>query len=100
MGKTSTVSKNKYNAKAYDQINFKVKKGQKAVISHYATVIKGVSLQKFINDAIKAAMADGYPDKCPKCGGQYLISLSDPPFCRCNHDSYDDIMQAMKSSSE
>ena len=35
-GKTSTASKNKYNAKAYDEIKFRVKKGVKPLIKELA----------------------------------------------------------------
>lgn len=35
-GKTSTASKNKYNAKAYDRINVVVKKGMKPLIKELA----------------------------------------------------------------
>ena len=35
-GKTSTAIKNRYNAKAYDQIPFRVKKGKKEVIQNRA----------------------------------------------------------------
>lgn len=99
MGKTSTTAKNKYNAKAYDRIALTVKKGQKEVISHYAKVIRGVSLQKFINDAIKKEMSVGYPDICPECGCLYLIGASEPPNCRCNYPQYDIVMNATKDSS-
>ena len=33
-GKTSTAIKNRYNAKAYDQIPFRVKKGKKIGRAH------------------------------------------------------------------
>ena len=35
-GKTSTASKNKYNAKAYDKLNVVVKKGMKPLIKELA----------------------------------------------------------------
>ena len=35
-GKTSTASKNKYNAKAYDRLNVVVKKGMKPLIKEIA----------------------------------------------------------------
>ncbi|MCU6720751.1 MULTISPECIES: antitoxin [Porcipelethomonas] len=35
-GKTSTASKNKYNAKAYDRLNVVVKKGMKPLIKELA----------------------------------------------------------------
>lgn len=36
MGRTSSASKNKYNAKAYDRLTLLVPKGKKAVIQDYA----------------------------------------------------------------
>ena len=43
MGKTSTASKNKYNAKAYDQIPLRVAKGKRDIYRAYAKS-KGMSL--------------------------------------------------------
>jgi predicted DNA binding CopG/RHH family protein len=51
MGKTSTKSKNKYNAKAYDRIALSVKKGQREVIRQHAAS-KGLSLNGYINQLI------------------------------------------------
>lgn len=55
MGKTSTQSKNKYNAKAYDQLRVVVKKGQKEVIRQHAAS-KGLSLNGYINQLIDGDM--------------------------------------------
>lgn len=52
MGKTSTASKNKYNAKAYDRINLIVKKGERDVLRTHAEN-QGESLNGFINRAIR-----------------------------------------------
>lgn len=52
MSKTSTASKNKYNAKAYDQIPLRVPKGKRDEIKAHAES-KGVSLNKYIVDLIK-----------------------------------------------
>lgn len=52
MGKTSTASKNKYNAKAYDRINLIVKKGERDVLRTHAEE-HGESLNGFINRAIR-----------------------------------------------
>ena len=43
MGKTSTATKNAWNAKAYDQLRVIVKKGQKEQIAEHAAS-KGMSL--------------------------------------------------------
>lgn len=58
MGKTSTASKNKYNAKAYDRIALQVKKGQREVIKAYAEA-KGMSLNGYINKLIEQDMKQG-----------------------------------------
>lgn len=42
---------NKYNAKAYDKIEFRVHKGQKALLQDIA-VSKGMSLAAYIKEAI------------------------------------------------
>lgn len=47
----------KYNAKAYDRIELKVKKGEKEKIKAYADQC-GESLNGFINRAINEAMAN------------------------------------------
>lgn len=52
MGKTSTASKNKYNNKAYDRINFIVKKGRKDELKAHAEQHGDKSLNAFINRAI------------------------------------------------
>lgn len=52
MGKTSTASKNKYNAKAYDQIPLRVPKGKRDEIKAHAQG-KGMSLNSYILELIK-----------------------------------------------
>lgn len=56
-GKTSTEAKNRYNAKAYDQIPLRVPKGQKEVIQEHAKS-QGESTNAFIIRAIKQTMED------------------------------------------
>ena len=58
MGKTSTASKNKYNAKAYDQVRVIVKKGKKAEIKAYAENL-GMSINAYINKLIDDDMNKG-----------------------------------------
>lgn len=58
MGKTSTASKNKYNAKAYDRIALQVKKGQREVIRAHAEA-QGLSLNGYINKLIEQDMKQG-----------------------------------------
>lgn len=48
----------KYNAKVYDRLEFKVPKGQKAVIQEYAKS-KGYSLNGYINMLIDEDMKRG-----------------------------------------
>lgn len=55
MGKTSNLSKDKYNAKAYDDIRLRVPKGQKEEIQAFAEA-NGESLNGFINRIIAEAM--------------------------------------------
>ena len=51
-GKTSSESKRKWNAKAYDLIQINVQKGQKDIIKAAATA-QNKSLNAFIVEAIK-----------------------------------------------
>lgn len=55
MGKTSSAVKDRWNKNAYDEIKVRVPKGEKAELQAYAQS-KGVSLNSFINNAIRAAM--------------------------------------------
>lgn len=48
MGKTSSAVKNRYNAKAYDQIPIRVPKGRKADIDAYAKA-HGESVNGLVN---------------------------------------------------
>lgn len=58
MGKTSNHSKDKYNAKAYDDIRLRVPKGQKEEIQAFAEA-NGESLNGFLNRLIAEAMGRG-----------------------------------------
>ena len=58
MGKPSTESKNKYNAKAYDRIALQVKKGQREIIRKHAEA-QGLSLNGYINKLIEQDMKQG-----------------------------------------
>lgn len=53
MGKTSTASKNKWNAQNYDQLRVVVKKGKKAEYKAHAQS-KGMSLNAYIIGLIEA----------------------------------------------
>ena len=55
MGKTSSTVKDRYNAKAYDQIQFRVKKGQREVSQAHADS-QGESMAAFITRAIRETM--------------------------------------------
>lgn len=55
MGKTSSAVKDRYNAKAYDEIKVRVDKGRKPVIQAHAEA-QGESVNGFINRAIDEAM--------------------------------------------
>ncbi len=53
MGKKSTATKNRWNAKSYDRINLCVKKGIRDQVKA-AAENKGVSVAEYIKAAIKA----------------------------------------------
>lgn len=55
MGKTSSAVKDRWNAKAYDEIKVRVPKGQKAVIQEHAAS-QEESVNGFIQRAIKETM--------------------------------------------
>lgn len=51
LGKTSSIVKDRYNKKVYDEIKTRVPKGKKEKIQEHALALDG-SLNKFINRAI------------------------------------------------
>lgn len=53
--KSSTIAKNKYNAKNYDNLRIVVKKGRKPIIQAHAESC-GESLNGFVNRAIDETM--------------------------------------------
>ena len=53
--KASTIAKNKYNAKAYDNLRIVVKKGRKSEIQAHAAA-RGESINGFVNRAIDETM--------------------------------------------
>ena len=55
MGKTSSAVKDRYNAKAYDEIKVRVMKGEKDKIKQHAEAC-GESVNSFIARAIAQAM--------------------------------------------
>lgn len=55
MGKTSSKVKDRYNAKAYDEIKLRVKKGKKDIIKAHAEE-QGESVNQFIGRAIDETM--------------------------------------------
>lgn len=57
-GKTSTESKTKYNAKSYDEIKVRVRRGDKEQLKAFAAA-QGLSLNEFITRAVAKAMHDG-----------------------------------------
>lgn len=58
MGKTSSQVKDRYNAKAYDEIKVRVTKGKKEEIKAAAEK-EGKSVNSFINEAIDEKMQGG-----------------------------------------
>ena len=67
--KTSSAVKNRYNAKAYDQLPIRVTKGKKTDLQTHAAMM-GESLNRFVNRAIDEALerdkAEEEPRKCQK----------------------------------
>lgn len=55
MGKTSTASKARYNAKSYDRLAITVRKGQREKIKAYAER-NGESINSYINRLISEDM--------------------------------------------
>lgn len=58
MGKTSSAVKDRYNAKAYDEIKIRVPKGEKDLIKSHADS-HGESVNSFIYKAITERMEKG-----------------------------------------
>ena len=56
MSKTSSAVKDRYNAKAYDEIKVRVPKGQKDIIKAHADTFDGGSVNGFISRAIVSQM--------------------------------------------
>lgn len=65
-GKTSSASKNKWMAKAYDRVNLTMPKGKKEVIQAHAEAT-GSSVNAFINRAIDETMER---DKAAQTGSE------------------------------
>ena len=59
-GKTSTASKNKYNAKAYDRLNVVVKKGMKPLIKELAENMDMSTNALIINALEKVAQENNF----------------------------------------
>ena len=55
MGKTSSIVKDRYNKKAYDEIKVRVAKNKKEIIQSHAQA-QGKSVNGFINEAIDEKM--------------------------------------------
>ena len=55
MGKTSSAVKNRYNAKAYDQLPIRIPKGRKADIEAYAKAC-GESVNGLVNNFLRQAI--------------------------------------------
>lgn len=55
MGKTSSKVKDRYNAKAYEELKIRVPKGQKATVEAAAAAV-GESVNKYTQKALLARM--------------------------------------------
>ena len=61
MGRTSSAVKNRYNAKAYDQLPIRIPKGQKLTVQAAAEEV-GESVNQFTNKALLARIGiDEWP---------------------------------------
>lgn len=99
-GKTSSAVKNKYIAKAYDRINFVMKKGRKEEIKEKAAS-EGISTNKWINDAIQEKIDRG----AGKANGAYADIKDLSAYARsagCTEDEYirQAIAEKMKRQDE
>lgn len=56
MSRTSSIVKDRYNKKAYDEIKIRVFKGNKEVIQNYCKD-KNITVNKFINDLINMRLS-------------------------------------------
>ena len=54
MGKTSSSVKDKYNAKAYDDIRVRLPKGERDLLKEKAQSLGYNSVNRFVIDAIKS----------------------------------------------
>lgn len=68
MGRTSSAVKNRYNAKAYDQLPIRVPKGRKSTVEARAQQV-GESVNGYVNGLIRADLGlsgdewkEGNPD--------------------------------------
>lgn len=55
MGKTSSAVKNRYNAKAYDQLPIRIPKGRKADVEEYAKACNE-SVNGLVNNLLRQAV--------------------------------------------
>lgn len=55
MGKTSSAVKNRYNAKAYDQLPIRIPKGKKAAVEEYAAAHQE-SVNGLVNSLLRNAL--------------------------------------------
>ncbi len=70
MGKTSSAVKNRYNAKAYDQLPIRLPKGQKAIVEAAAASV-GESVNLYTQRALLARMGlKDWPDTLNQTGDE------------------------------
>lgn len=56
MSRTSSIVKDRYNKKAYDEIKIRVFKGNKEIIQNYCKD-KNITVNKFINELINMRLS-------------------------------------------
>lgn len=67
MSRTSSVVKDRYNEKTYDNISFRVPKGWRDQVRHAADSVGERSLARYIRDAVEKRMEEeNHPIKIKK----------------------------------
>lgn len=93
MGKTSSIVKDRYNAKAYDEIKVRVPKGRKAELQSFVER-HGQSVNGFINSLIDEAMER---EKAGAAGG---ASTGAPVVSPAVEDGQGAVMVSVEDSPE
>lgn len=67
MSRTSSVVKDRYNEKTYENVSFRVPKGWRIQVRHAANAVGQKSLARYIRDAVEKRMEEeNHPIKIEK----------------------------------